>query len=118
MNEPVYLHDFQRPTLEQIVSEGCRKIDEAIERVCQKYEAPQIKQPDPFIEATRIGLDYLNQQMNVLNQTRNATLEERIRNEYAQCQSAYYRARFKNQLSGLYEMYGAAAQSIFMGVDK
>ena len=58
MNEPVYLHDFQRPTLEQIVSEGCRKIDEAIERVCQKYEAPQIKQPDPFIEATRIGLDY------------------------------------------------------------
>ena len=56
--------------------------------------------------------------MNVLNQTRNATLEERIRNEYAQCQSAYYRARFKNQLSGLYEMYGAAAQSIFMGVDK
>lgn len=44
-NEPVYLHEFQRPTLDQIVAEGFRKIDEVIEEVCNKYTAPQIEEP-------------------------------------------------------------------------
>lgn len=50
-NESVYMHEFQRPTLDQIISEGCKRIDEAVERVCAKYAAPQIEvscQPEPL----------------------------------------------------------------------
>jgi len=47
MDQPVYLHEFQRPTLDQIISEGCKAINEAVEKVISKYEAPQIT-PNPY----------------------------------------------------------------------
>lgn len=48
-NQPVYMHEFLRPTLDQIISEGQKRIDEAVERVCAKYTAPQIEVDRKFV---------------------------------------------------------------------
>lgn len=53
-------------------------------------------------------------QMNMGNQT----LEEKMRSEYVQYQNSYCSGRFETQLRGLSNTYGAAAQSIFMEIDK